>query len=135
MESKGWTHFTMQLAPVDPQREFPRTDPGFHQVFTAHVSREGHARGLPILRVPIFGHTYTHMLGTHVCMFPTVDDAPVVFFRRNPRQRGPEIYPYSFLRKRPRRWIFCFILVCLGHIYMESKCWAHFTMQLAPVDP
>jgi hypothetical protein len=34
-------------------------------VLTAHVSEEGHARGLHILHVPTLGHTYTHMLGTH----------------------------------------------------------------------
>jgi hypothetical protein len=98
-------------------------------VLTAHVSEEGHARDLYVFYVPTLGHTYTHMSGTHAYKFPRVDDAPVVFIRRNPRQSGPEIYPYSFLRTRPRRWIFCFILVCLGHIYMESKGWAHFTMK------
>jgi hypothetical protein len=46
------------------------------------------------------------------------------------RGRGePEIFFFSFLRKRPRRWIFFFILVYLEHIYMESKGWAHFTMK------
>jgi hypothetical protein len=98
-------------------------------VLTAHVSEEGHAWDLYVLHVQTFGHTYTHMLGTHACKFSRVDDAPVVFIRQNPRQRGLEIYPYSFLRTRPRRWNFGFILVCLGHIYMESNGWAHFTMK------
>jgi hypothetical protein len=53
-------------------------------VLTAHVSEEGHARDLYVLHIPTLGHTYTHMLGTHACMFPTVDDAPVGFIRRNP---------------------------------------------------
>jgi hypothetical protein len=120
-------HGKQRLGPL--YHEFPRTDPGYHQVLTPHVSGEGHARDLHVLHVPTLGHTYTHMLGTHACMFLTLDDAPVVFIRRKPRPRGPEIYPYSFLCTRPRRWIFCFILVCLGHIYMENKGWAHFTMK------
>jgi hypothetical protein len=57
-------------------------------VLTAHVCEEGHARGLPILHVPTLGHTYTHMLGTHACMFTTLDNAPVVYIWRNPRPRG-----------------------------------------------
>jgi hypothetical protein len=68
MESKVWAHFTIKYPPVEPQREFPHTDPGFHQVLTAHVSEEGHGRGLYVLHVPTLGHTYTHMLGTHACI-------------------------------------------------------------------
>jgi hypothetical protein len=45
-----------------------------------------------IFHVPTLGHTYTHMLGTHACKFSRVDDAPVVFIRRNPRPGGSEIY-------------------------------------------
>jgi hypothetical protein len=93
-------------------------DPEFHQVLTAHVCEEGHARDLYIFHVPTLGHTYTHMLGTHACKFSRVDDAPVVIIWRNPRPGGPKIYPYSFLHRRPHRWTFSFILVCLGHIYI-----------------
>jgi hypothetical protein len=53
-------------------------------MLTTHISKEGNARDLYVLHVPTLGHTYTHMLGTHACMFPMVDDAPVVFIRRNP---------------------------------------------------
>jgi hypothetical protein len=57
----------------------PRTDPRFHQVLTAHVSEEGHARDLYVLHVPSLGHTYTHMLGTHAWKFSLGSDASVVF--------------------------------------------------------
>jgi hypothetical protein len=87
------------------------------------------AQDLYIFHVPTLGHTYTHMLGTHACKFSRVDDAPVVFIWRNPIPGGSEIYPCSFLCTRPHRWIFCFILVCLVSIYIESKGWAHFTMK------
>jgi hypothetical protein len=54
-------------------------------VLTSHVCEEGHAWNLYILHVSTLGHTYTQMLGTHACKFSRVDDAQVVFIRRNPR--------------------------------------------------
>jgi hypothetical protein len=63
---------------------------------------------------------YTY-IRDHSCKFRRVYDTPVVFIRRKPRPGGPEIYPYSFLRTRPHQWIFCFILVYLGHIYIYGK--------------
>jgi hypothetical protein len=44
--------------------------------------------GAYLLHVPTLGHTYTHMLGTHACMFPMLNDAQVVYIWRNPRLRG-----------------------------------------------
>jgi hypothetical protein len=67
-------------------------------------------------------YLYTYVRDT--CKFSRDSDAPMVFIRWNPRPGG-QIYPYSFLRMRPDQWTFFFLLVCLGHMYMERKGWAH----------
>src|SRR6266699_3196224 len=123
MESKGWAHFTMKLEPTDPQPEFPHTDSGFQQVFVARVSEEGRARDLYIACTKPTSHIYTYDMDT--CKVSRDSDAPVVSIRRNPRPRGSTVYPYSFLGARTEQQIFCFLFVCLGHMCMERKGWAH----------
>ena len=58
--------------------------------------------------------------------FSIDSDAPVVFLRRNPRPGDSEIYPCNFLRTRFDQWNSLLVLVCLGHMYMESNGWGYF---------
>ena len=60
------------------------------------------------------------------CRFTSDFDAPVVRILRNPRPGDPQIYPCSFLGTRVDQWTFLFVLVCLGHMYMESNGWGYF---------
>ena len=91
----------------------------------AHVCEEGHTRDLDIASTNLPSHLYTYVRDT--CKFSSDSDAPVVFLRRNPRPGAPQIYPYSFLRTRVDQLTFFFVLVCLGHMYMENQGWAYFT--------
>ena len=62
--------------------------------------------------------------------FSTDSDDFWFFLRGNPRPADSQIYPCSILRTRVEQWSFLFIyLVCLGHMYMESKRWAYFTIK------
>ena len=70
-------------------------------------------------------HLYTY--GMDTCKFSRDSDAPVVFLRGNPRPGDSEIYPCSFLRMRFDEWSILFVLICLGHMYMESNVWATLT--------
>ena len=81
-----------------------------------------------------FHNTCTHMVWPHTyvtdtCKFSTDSDDPVVYIRGNPRWEDPHIYPYTFLRIRADQWTFLFVLVCLVHMYMESRGWGHFTIK------
>ena len=78
-------------------------------------------------------HFYTY--GSATCKFSSDSDAPVVFLRQKPRPGDPQIYPCSILLTRVEQWTFFFVLVCLGHSYMENQSWAYFTKEEAPVDP
>ena len=60
------------------------------------------------------------------CRFSIDSDAPVVLLRRNPRPGDSKIYPCSFLRTRFDQWSFLFVLVYLGHMYMEINGWGYF---------
>ena len=70
-------------------------------------------------------HYHTHVIGAHASFH-------VILMLRwssssETLDRGPQIvYPYSNLCTRVARWTFVLVLVRLGHIYMESKGWAHF---------
>ena len=68
----------------------------------------------------------SHTCDKGTCKFPCDSDAPVVFLRQNPRPGPRIVYPYSNLRTRVARWTFLLVLVCLGHMYMESQGWANF---------
>ena len=48
------------------------------------------------------------------------------FLLRSPRPGDSQIYPCSFLRTRFDQWSFLFVLVCLGHMYMEINGWGYF---------
>ena len=92
----------------------------------AHVCEKHHAwhmQGSPNLT----SHLYTYVRDT--CKFSSDFDALMVSIRGNPRLGIPQIYPYSILRMRVYQWSFFLVLVCLGHVYMESKGWAYFTIK------
>ena len=60
------------------------------------------------------------------CKFSSDSDDFGFFLLRNPRPGDSQIYPCSFLRTRFDQWSFLFVLVCLGHMYMESSGWGYF---------
>ena len=75
------------------------------------------------------GHMY---MENRTCKFLSDSGAPTVIIRRNPNSGPPRIYPRSFLRTRVKQWTFFFLLVCLGHMYMENHTCKFFSESGTP---
>jgi hypothetical protein len=83
--------------------------------------------GTIILHVPTFYHSYTHILGTNASFL----GIQVLQWSLSGEilTGGRRSTPIAFSVRGLTNRFFCFLLVCLGHMYMLSKCWVHFTMK------